>query len=130
MRHIILIAATLLSFPFGKNLRNKDFLHITLIINICQAFVQFVEIDFYGCCPYLFFKQLSISLWTSRITVQLWIRLSLSKSLRAKILDNCVICSCMYLWGVAVLELDSHPHHNNGPAPRTLRWYTDLSNRS
>ncbi len=25
----------------------------------------------------------------------------------------------MYLWGVAVLELDSHPDHNKGPEPHT-----------
>ena len=25
------------------------------------------------------------------------------------------------LWGVSVLELDSHPEHNKGPDPRTLR---------
>ncbi len=27
----------------------------------------------------------------------------------------CVICICMNLWGIAVLELDSHPDHNKGP---------------
>ena len=26
------------------------------------------------------------------------------------------------LWGVSVLELDSHPEHNKGPDPRTLRY--------
>ncbi len=26
-----------------------------------------------------------------------------------------VICICMHLWGVAVLELDSHPDHNRRP---------------
>ena len=26
-----------------------------------------------------------------------------------------VICNCMILWGVAVLELDSYPDHNKGP---------------
>ncbi len=24
----------------------------------------------------------------------------------------CMICICMNLWGVVVLELDSHPYHN------------------
>ena len=27
----------------------------------------------------------------------------------------------MYLWGVAILELDSHPDHNKGPDQRTMR---------
>ena len=26
----------------------------------------------------------------------------------------------MFLWDVAVLELDIHPEHNKGPDPRTL----------
>ena len=30
--------------------------------------------------------------------------------------NHCVICDiCINLWGVAVLELDSHPDHNKGP---------------
>ncbi len=36
----------------------------------------------------------------------------------------------MYLWGVAVLELDSYPEHNKGPDPHTLRWSKDPSHRS
>ncbi len=36
----------------------------------------------------------------------------------------------MYLWGVAVLDLDSHPNHNKGLDLRTLRWSKDPSNRS
>ena len=40
-----------------------------------------------------------------------------------------VICICMYLWGVAVLQLDRHPDNNKGPDPHTLRWSTDPSHR-
>ena len=36
-----------------------------------------------------------------------------------------VLCYVMFLCGVAVLELDSHPDQNNGPDQRTLRWSTD-----
>ena len=31
-----------------------------------------------------------------------------------------IVHMCMYLCGVAVLELDSHPDQNKGPGPRTL----------
>ncbi len=37
---------------------------------------------------------------------------------------------CMYLWGVAVLELDSHPDQKKGPGQRTFRWSKDPSHRS
>ncbi len=33
-------------------------------------------------------------------------------------------------YGVAVLELESHPVNNKGPDPRTLHWSTDPSHRS
>ncbi len=36
----------------------------------------------------------------------------------------------LHLWVVAVLELDRHPDHNEGPDPRTLRWSTEPSHRS
>ena len=37
----------------------------------------------------------------------------------------------MNLWGVAVLELDSHPDHKQqGTRPRTLRLSKDPSHRS
>ncbi len=29
-----------------------------------------------------------------------------------------VICTTMYLWGVVVLDLDSHPGHNKRPIPQ------------
>ncbi len=32
-----------------------------------------------------------------------------------------VMCYVLFLWGVAVLQLDSHPDQNKGPEPRTLR---------
>ena len=38
-----------------------------------------------------------------------------------------VMCYVMFLWGVAVLELDSHPDQNKGPEPRTLRKSQDQS---
>ena len=31
----------------------------------------------------------------------------------------------MFLWGVAVLELDSHPDHYKGPDTRTLHMCKD-----
>ena len=50
------------------------------------------------------------------------------KARRVCYLSNC--CICMYLWGVAVLELDSNFDLNKGPDPHTLRWSTDPSHRS
>ena len=36
------------------------------------------------------------------------------------IIKKDVVISYMNLWGVAVLELDSHPDHNKGTDSRTL----------
>ena len=41
-------------------------------------------------------------------------------ALNALISGKAFMCYVMFLWGVVVLEIDSHPDHNNGPDPHTL----------
>ncbi len=56
------------------------------------------------------------------------IRVKLTNLVKQRIINklNNALMLC-FLWGVAVLELESHPNHKKGPDPRNLRWPKDPS---
>ena len=107
--------------PFSKllnNILNSLFLSHSLSIYLYLIYLYIIY-----CLSNYLYKSINLFLALS-VSFSIYLSLSfLSLSFFLfsvfLLLTLCDIYSCMNLWGVAVLDLDSHPDHIKGP--RTFR---------